>query len=74
MSNQDTILWHLRIFGPCGIAELMTTARKNRTQVVGAMTRLRDIGHAEWISPAIYRVTPGGERYLESLQRPLLTK
>ncbi len=73
MKHQDVILWNLRIFGPCGIAELMATSRKNRSQVVGAMTRLRDIGHAEWISPAIYRITPGGQRHLDSLKTPLIT-
>ncbi len=72
MKHQDKVLWNLRIFGPCGIAELMATCRMNRSRVVSAMTRLRDVGHAEWISPAIYRITPGGQRHLDSLKQPLL--
>jgi DNA-binding IclR family transcriptional regulator len=72
MTLQNEVLWHLRIYGPCGIAKLHGTTRKTRPQVISAMNRLREIGLAEWREEGVYRITPHGERHLSELGTPLL--
>ncbi len=74
MNNQHTVLWHLRIFGPCGIAKLHSTTRLQRPQVIAAMNGLRKIGLAEWREEGIYRITPHGERRLTELGKPLFSE
>ena len=64
---QDEVLWRLRIYEPCSMADVAKTIDKPRGQVVAAMTRLRNANLAERTMRRTYRLTDAGRRRVQSL-------
>ena len=65
MTLSHLVLWHLRIFGPCSVADLIRTTRLQRRQVVGSLRDLRENGSADRCMRARYRITDDGRRRLQ---------
>jgi len=60
MTRSDILLWHLRIYGPCSVAELIRTTRWERAALVSTLSRLRTAGLAERCMRRTYRLTEAG--------------
>lgn len=60
MTHQRTVLWLLRIYGPCNVAAMLHRVPLSRTQLVSALTRLRTQGLAERLARSTYRLTDAG--------------
>lgn len=65
MTHQDTVLWLLRVYGPCSAATLRHHSRLSREALVSALTRVRRLGLAERCMRARYRLTDAGMERLE---------
>lgn len=66
MTDQNRILWLLRIYGPCSVAAMLGKSGLSRQQFVSGLTRLRALGLAERTMWATYRLTEAGQHAIRS--------
>lgn len=70
MTNGQQVLWLLRIYGPCSVAELLRHTPMDRPQLVSALYRQRQKGTAERSMRATYRLTDAGRNAIKTQPRP----
>lgn len=70
MTNGQQVLWLLRIYGPCSVAELLRHTEMDRFTLVGALYRERKKGTAERCMRATYRLTDAGRNAIKTKPRP----